>query len=575
MAVKQWPKSAATMEVDTHNHYPMHIICIVVIICVNCRTNRHELNTHSTGARSDDEMPRLVFLALGIALTLVSGCGSGGGNLLTGPPLVNVFNGQYAFVLSGFDPAGSHPMAIVGSVTADGLGHITNEIVDVNDNQVVSFSNSAVPGSYTLDSNYRGIIALSGTFGSVTHPLAFAFTLNAGGISGDLIGFDANNFVLSGTIQKQDATAFLISKLAGDFAFGIDSRVPFQSSTVGRFTLGQTGISTNVQIYSSSAGVYSTGLQTGGPVSVTFAAEGPNGSGRGFLNLTNASNQTTTFVYYVVGADAIFIMEIDPIGAVQSIYAGTAIKQNTPFPSLTVNSPRSVFALSGYDSTSPNEISAIGLLQFTGCCSATLTWDTDYVGTIYNQVTQSFQAVAFDPSFGCGSFVVPGGSSEGLFDSAVFCLTDPGKGFLLDSSPRATNRALAGQLMLQIGSGSFGPATYSGKKLLREAGLTLSENGAADGLVSDSVSNNILTGTSVGDFKNLLGFSVLNQASSLIPENIAIDANTGRGTLTFPSQDNTYTNTNVFYLVGPHQYVLIDETPPPHNAIPIEFHDPQ
>jgi hypothetical protein len=154
-------------------------------------------------------------------------------------------------------------------------------------------------------------------------------------------------------------------------------------------------------------------------------------------------------------------------------------------------------------------------------------------------------------------------------------LTDSGKGFLLDATAGASNRALAGGLRVQTGSGSFAAATFSGNTILRATGVSVNDNGAEDSLVSRNVSNNVVTGTVVGDFRNLAGFSVSNQAGNLIPETVTIDAVTGRGTLVFPSRNNTYTNTNVFYLIGQNQDVLIDETPPPHNAIPIEFHDPQ
>src|SRR5262249_40856069 len=157
------------------------------------------------------------------------------------------------------------------------------------------------------------------------------------------------------------------------------------------------------------------------------------------------------------------------------------------------------FALSGFDAATPNDISALGLLQFTSCCSMNLSWDTDDVGTIYTQTAQTLQTLSFDPSLGCGSFTVPSGSSQGLFDSAFFCLTDLGQGFLLDSSQRASNHELAGRLMLQIGSASFNASMISGKTLLRQAGFNLSDNGAADGLASSSLSNGSLSGTSILD----------------------------------------------------------------------------
>jgi hypothetical protein len=466
-------------------------------------------------------------------------------------------------------------MGVAGSITADGQGHITGGSVDVNDNQVISSSSAAIAGSYTIDSNFRGVISLTYTVGSVTHPLGFAFTLKADGSFGEMIGSDANKFVLSGTMQKQDATAFFLTKLAGNFAFEVDSRAPAQLSVLGRFTLDPTGACTNVFLDGSVSGVGATGLQTGGTVAATFAVAGPNGSGRGTLSLTDQNNQTPNFVYYVVDAGTVLTLETDPPGGTQTIYTGVANKQSMPFTSTTVNTAASVFALSGFDFSIPNDIVTIGLLQISGSNTASLLWDTNDIGTIFVQPNLAGQAVTFDSGTGRGTITIAGGLTNGLFDTGVFYLTDSGKGFLADATPGTSNRALAGRLQAQTGSGSFAPTTLAGKTMLRQTGISVFDNGAADGLFSESVSSNTLTGTAIVDFLNLAGSSVSNQSANLTAATIAIDATTGRGSLTFPSANNAYTNTNVFYLIGQNHYVLIDETPLPHNAIPTEFHDPQ
>ena len=507
-----------------------------------------------------------------LVIALISGCTTGkyGGQGTTPPPSANVLNGQYAFVLSGFDAA-SHPMGIAGSITADGFGHITGGSVDVNDNQVISSSTGALAGSYSLDSNFRGVITLTNPVGSVTHPLAFAFTLKTNGTAGNMIAIDTNNFVLSGTMQKQDATAFSLAKLAGDFAFEVDSRAPTQRSGIGRFTLGLTGTSTNVVWDASVSGGGTTGPLTAGSVAVTFTTAGPNGNGRGTMSLTDNHNLSANFVYYVVDAGTLLPMETDAAGgAAQSIFTGVANKQNTPFSAANVNTAASVFALSGFDTPSPNDISAVGVLQITGSNTASLRWDTDDVGAIFSQ-TQSGLAVTFDQSTGRGTITVTGGAPIGLFDAAVFYLTDSGKGFLLDATAGTSNRALAGRLQAQTGSGSFGPSTLSGNKIVRQTGTSVHDDGALDGLVSDIANNNVLTETVTIDFRNLAVTNLNRTGSGSLT--VTIDANTGRGVQTGSSGGLTFTN--VFYLIGQNQYVLVDETPASNNTIPIGFADPQ
>jgi len=459
-------------------------------------------------------------------------------------------------------------MGIAGSITADGHGNITGGSVDVNDNQVIN-SSSALAGSYTLDSNFRGAITLTSAVPGVAHPLAFAFTLKADGSAGNMIGIDANGFIISGTMQKQDATAFSLAKIAGDFAFELDSRGPNQNSLLGRFTLSSSGTTTNVVLDLGVAGVGPTGPATGGTVAATFAAAGPNGSGRGTVILTDDANVARSFVYYVVAAGTSLVMEIDQTGSVQTVYTGVASKQTFP---LSATMAASVFALSGYDTVSPNDLSAVGVLTVTNSNTANLLWDADDVGLVSAQIALAGQAVVFDPITGRGTIAAAGGHSHGLFDNAVFYLTSSGNGFLLDATAGTNNRALAGHLQVQTGGGSFGMTTFSGKKVIHQTGVSVNDAGAVEGLLSDSASNNILTETGYLDSKFPLLNPTLNQ-SGTGTENIVIDSTTGRVTLTF--NDINGANTNVLYMIGPDQYVGVDESAASHNTIPIMFADPQ
>ena len=515
---------------------------------------------------------RLSLLSLVIPLSLIAGCGGSGGNGSGGPPppSANVLNGQYAFVLSGFD-ANANQMGLAGSITADAHGSITGGSVDVNDNQVIS-SSSALAGSFTLDSNFRGTITLTSAVPGVTHPLAFAFTLKADGTAGNMIGIDANGFIISGTMQKQDATSFSLAKIAGDFAFELDSRGPSQNSLLGRFTLNSSGTTTNVVLDLGVAGVGPTGPSTGGTVAATFAAAGPNGSGRGTVSLTDNANVARSFVYYVVAAGTSLVMETDQTGSVQTVYTGVASKQTFPLSSTMA---ASVFALSGFDTVSPNDLSAVGVLTVTGSNTASLLWDADDVGLISPQIAVAGQAVTFDPITGRGTIAAAGGHSHGLFDTAVFYLTSAGNGFLLDTTSGTNNRALAGRLHVQTGSGSFAQATFSGNKIVRQTAVSVNDvvaAGAVEGLLSDSASNNLLTETAYIDSK-FPGFNPTLNQTGTGTENIAIDSTTGRVTLTFTVQG--VLNRNVVYMIGPDQYVGVDETPVPNNTIPIMFADPQ
>ena len=172
-----------------------------------------------------------------IALGWMARCGGSSGDSSTGGMAQpNALNGQYAFVLSGFD-SNANPMGVAGSFKADGLGHITGGAVDVNDNGVVS-SSSALTGTYVFDTNGQGTIGtitLTNSVGSVTHPLAFGFALQANGALGDIIGLDTNNFIVAGTMQQQNSSVFTLSSLAGDYIVTLNGRnAAVPTSALGR-----------------------------------------------------------------------------------------------------------------------------------------------------------------------------------------------------------------------------------------------------------------------------------------------------------------------------------------------------
>ena len=460
-------------------------------------------------------------------------------------------------------------MGVVGSLTADGLGHITGGSIDVNDSLIMSSTGSPLTGSYTLDKNNRGIIATTNSIGSVTQPLAFAFSLKADGSAGDLIEFDANNFVVAGTMKLQDRGAFSLAALAsasGSFAFEFDSDVPSRYSTVGRFTLFANGTSSNALADASNAG--NGPVFTAKQLFASFTASGPDGNGRSTMKMT-VNGITTNYVYYVMNAANFFVLQMAP-SISNTLQTGVASKQNLPFSSSTVDTTGSVFALTGSDAGVPRGISAVGFVQVKGSSTAALTWDTNDAGRIFSDRSSTNGTISFDVNTGRGNLSLAGGSANGLFDQAVFYLTDSGKGFMLDGSAGASNRALAGSMEAQIG-GPFSGETVSGATIVRSLGpsisATMNEQEAAEGVVSKTLSGNNFAVTTTSDFTSQSGSPMSNLVSSFT-EAFAIDPNTGRGTLTSAA------NTSVFYIIGPTQYVTIDQMPRPNSAA-IKFADPQ
>src|SRR3984885_2540077 len=299
-----------------------------------------------------------MFKELGVlcAITLMlAGCGvvgSPNNNGAEGASL-GALKGQYAFSLTGFDSAGN-PMSLAGSITADGLGHITAGEADVNDNGVIS-SDSSLTGTYAFDSNVPpvgsymfntngqgtlGTIALTYTVGTVSHPLAFSFSLQSNGTFGEMMSEDINNFVASGTMEQQSYSVFTASGLAGDYAVALQGTSAGNATSVmGRLTLASGGASSNVAMDRSVAGQGTAGPTTG--ATVTFGSAGPDANGRGTftLSLNDAlANTTQNFAYYAISAKRIVGVEVDGNGTMIADFSG----QSTPFTVGTVVTAGSV-----------------------------------------------------------------------------------------------------------------------------------------------------------------------------------------------------------------------------------------
>jgi len=517
-------------------------------------------------------MKRAFFASLAlIAVGLMAGCGGGPSGCLLGcggTPQPNALNGQYAFVLTGFDTNSSgaavNPVSMAGSFKADGLGHITAGKVDVNDNGTQS-SSTSLTGTYAFDANGLGAlvtVALTNSVGTLSHPLQFGIALQAGGAFGDIMSLDANDFIVGGTIQQQNSSVFSLSSLAADYIITLNGRnAASPTSALGRFTLDASGAGTNVIFDRSIAGFGTAGPTTGASAGITFASTGPDSNGRGALTVTindalAPAFGTHNFVYYAITANRFVAVETDSTGTM--IADGSRQTTLSSFTAATVNTAGGVFGVAGIDTSASNEISAVGQFIISGSNSATLHFDFNDNGNNVGPINLNNLPVAFDPTSGRGTIAVASGFSNGLFDSAVFYLTVSGTGFVLDAEPGTNNRAMAGTLSSQSGS-PFALSTIPGQMILRTRSSSVNDALTWVGTIAPTTTPGVYAfdiderfpTTAFGSFTTAAdgGFSgntVLN-----------LDPSTGRGTLSIPF----FGATEVFYVIGANQMVFIDVTP--------------
>ena len=489
---------------------------------------------------------------------------------------LGVLKGGYAFSLTGFDQSGN-PVSLAGSMKADGQGHITAGEVDVNDNGSANSINSLTgtyafdsnippPGTYQFNSSVQGTlgtISLTYTVGGISHPLAFGFSLQGSGSFGEIMSLDTNNFVASGTMQQQSASALTLSNLAGDYVVALHGRNGGNPTAVlGRFTLGSSGAGSNVVMDRSEAGMGAAGPTTGASATVVFGSAGPDANGRGTFTLTlNDALGTTTqnFAYYAIAAKKMVAVESDSNGALTADLSG----QNTPFTAATVATTGSVFAMNGVDTVAgSNEIAAIGQMQITGVGANTgmVRWDSNDAGTIVGPASFASQAVpVFDAATGRGNVTIASGAVSGLADSIVFYLTGPGTGFVLDTTAGVINRAMSGTLEAQAGGPYSTLADLPGLGNMRTRGTTASNEVSLVGIAGLTTSPGAYA--MIFDQRVSNGSTVQTQMDQSVP-GIAVqgvDQATGRGTFTMPSGSKTATE--AFYIVGPNHYVFIDVSP--------------
>src|SRR6267154_1751580 len=238
-------------------------------------------------------------------------------------------NSNYAFNFTGVSGNGavSSVFGAVGRFTADGAGNLTNGELDTNTVGSGAAAQSFT-GTYAIGADNRGVMTLN--IGGGSAKLAFAMMVNG---NAQFIEFDAAGgagTIGSGTMEKADTTAFSTAGITGDYAFGAAG---FDNGTnraaiEGRFTSNGTGTLSN------AAGDLN-GYGTDYPMIFTAAtyAVSNTATGRGTMHLAftfGGTPASLNFVFYVVNAGKLFVMESDVVTTATPLLSGVVVQQHTP-----------------------------------------------------------------------------------------------------------------------------------------------------------------------------------------------------------------------------------------------------
>jgi len=294
-----------------------------------------------------------LLLAVIAVLAVFTGCGGGS---LSFPPPQGTFtnaslNGPFAFSYTGSDGRGF--LAVAGSFQADGAGHITAGMQDINSGFGI-FTNSPVTGTYAVRADGRGSANLNSPAGNTT----IDFVIVASGHA-LITRFDANASG-SGTIDQQTTSAFSNTALAGTFAFnlsGIDG-LTNPLAVAGNLTSDNTGTITSGVDDSNDNG----GVVINDPLTGTIPV---NSNGRGAATV-NTVRGTLTFAFYVVDANHLKLVEVDAA----PVLGGEAFRQTGPFSNASLSGPFA-FTVAGADAATPGPSAMGGTVVLDGAGTVT------------------------------------------------------------------------------------------------------------------------------------------------------------------------------------------------------------
>jgi Putative Ig domain len=418
----------------------------------------------------------------------------------------------HAFLVKGTDFTGN-PIDIAGSFTPDGNGGITAATADYNGftNGPEQFGVKFSGSSYSLGANGQGCLylAFSGPVVSSSNlrkaertqtgrsaklvrskatgakPELLAsipgvqFSFNLGAFdgttyhSGRIIEVDISSIagaITSGFLYVQDSSAFAISSLKSNYAFGVDG---WTSSVSGYLRTALAGSFTN------ASGALSAGyadLNTGGTPSGELGSQTPGSgtlnssldttTGRGTGSYTipltpNPGSLTLDFAFYILNASDIVILSTDSPSSVGSapLFAGRALASNANYSSAALNGYY-LLAAKGFTGTanaSDNQVE-IGTMHATGGSVPTANVYTNSAG-IYTTSNYTNASYSIESASGRAAFSGLSSTSPVVYLTSTGTNDDAIVGFLVGTDTSVST----GELLLQSTSApNFSASSISG-----------------------------------------------------------------------------------------------------------------
>jgi hypothetical protein len=352
----------------------------------------------------------------------------------------SVLDGQYAFLLQGFDAQG--PVGLAGSVTADGTGKITAGVEDVNRSSGVA-TNLAVTtasSSYSVGSDNRGCLTITSSKGTETFRFSLGSASSGVAAKGRMLEFDSSGTNAEGVIEKQDPAAFSNTQINGGYAFGGSTPLAGggRAGIAGQFTASKGNITSGMMDLNDNGASQ--------PLSTVTGTYDVASNGRGTLTLSSLATPINAS-FYVVSAGKMLFLSTDT-QSVNSPLAGAILGQTgTPFSVSSINGP-AVLASEGLGTTVGTSQAQVGLLSTDGAGNFTFAADQNDGGTV--STTKSVT----------GTYTVASNGRVTLSAATVqpvIYLVGQNQGFVVDGSASVSTGTIDPQAI-----GPFSNASLSG-----------------------------------------------------------------------------------------------------------------
>ena len=440
-------------------------------------------------------------------------------------------NGPFAFLFQGFDADGIYRAA--GSLVADGKGGLTG-VEDINRTSG-PLTNQSVTGTYSIGADNRGTFTI--TVGGATS--TFAFALSPTGQIAHFIEFDATGVRGAGILKAQNPADFsnaaltsnyVLSLSGADAAAGPLGALALISASAGKLTGNLMDVNENGTVPPTFIGF---------PGDYNIAA---NGRGTASLFIQGFEGGTFHLSLYVVSAQEVIVLSIDPLSANNPIFSGEALQQSGSPATPASLQGNTIFTETGLTGGFA-DVSA-GLMSFDGAGNIAGQFDENNGGVVTSgSALSGIYAVSVT---GRGSMNV---ARSGSVSTLVAYVVSPNFAFLMDLG----STVKLGQLVPQSIAPPFGNSSLAGELIFGSEAMAKADAPLA-------------TGVDLFDAKGgVTGTEDSSQTSGLTPEaavagsySISSTSNNGRGSLTLKSPAP---QSVALWMVSPSEAVGVDVDP--------------